>query len=113
MDHQKDLQALYTGGTVFHSFMPETPHPEAVKLFIRRACENYTLPYITITPTFSVCPNHGYISGRVFQCPDCGADTEVYSRVVGYYRPVQRWNRGKQEEFRLRQEYSISNYVPS
>ncbi len=107
LDHQKDLQALYTGGTVFHAFMPETPQPEAVKLFIRRACENYTIPYITVTPTFSVCQNHGYISGRVFQCPECGADTEVYSRVVGYYRPVQRWNQGKQEEFRQRREYVL------
>jgi ribonucleoside-triphosphate reductase len=111
LDHQKDLQALYTGGTVFHAFMPETPEPETVKLFIKRACEKYTVPYITVTPTFSVCPNHGYISGRIFQCPECGTDTEVYSRVVGYYRPVQRWNHGKQEEFKQRQEYVVSNTI--
>jgi ribonucleoside-triphosphate reductase len=111
LDHQKDLQALYTGGTVFHAFMPETPEPETVKLFIKRACEKYTVPYITVTPTFSVCPNHGYIPGRIFQCPECGTDTEVYSRVVGYYRPVQRWNHGKQEEFKERQEYTVTNTI--
>ncbi|MCX6089740.1 MAG: ribonucleoside triphosphate reductase, partial [Candidatus Atribacteria bacterium] len=104
-----DLQALYTGGTVFHSFLSETPDPQTVMLFIRRTFEKYPIPYLTVTPTFSVCQNHGYISGRVFHCPECGAETEVYSRVVGYYRPVQRWNQGKREEFRQRREYAVNN----
>ncbi len=107
LEHQKDLQVLYTGGTVFHAFLSEMPHPEAVKLFIKRALERYPIPYLTVTPTFSVCPNHGYIRGKQFNCPECGAETEVYSRVVGYYRPVQRWNKGKQEEFKERKEYAI------
>lgn len=108
LEHQKDLQVLYTGGTVFHAFLSEMPHPEAVKLFIKRAFERYPIPYLTITPTFSVCPNHGYIRGKKFNCPECGAETEVYSRVVGYYRPIQRWNKGKQEEFKERKEYALS-----
>ncbi|MEN3184437.1 MAG: ribonucleoside triphosphate reductase [Atribacterota bacterium] len=107
LEHQKDLQVLYTGGTVFHTFLPEMPDPEAVKRFIRRAFENYPIPYLTITPTFSVCPKHGYLKGKVTTCPECGEETEVYSRVVGYYRPVQRWNRGKQEEFAERKEYVL------
>jgi ribonucleoside-triphosphate reductase len=107
LEHQKDLQVLYTGGTVFHTFLPEMPDPEAVKRFVRRAFENYPIPYLTITPTFSVCPKHGYLKGKVTVCPRCGEETEVYSRVVGYYRPVQRWNRGKQEEFTERKEYVL------
>lgn len=107
LEHQKDLQVLYTGGTVFHTFLSEMPDPEAVKRFIRRAFENYPIPYLTITPTFSVCPKHGYLKGKVTICPECGEETEVYSRVVGYYRPVQRWNRGKQEEFAERKEYVL------
>ncbi len=109
LEHQKDLQILYTGGTVFHAYLSETPHPESASLFIRRTFEHFNLPYLTVTPTFSVCQNHGYLSGRVFTCPDCDSETEVYSRVVGYYRPVQRWNRGKQEEFNLRREYHLAN----
>lgn len=107
LEHQKDLQVLYTGGTVFHTFLSEMPDPEAVKLFVRRVFENYPIPYLTITPTFSVCPKHGYLKGKVAVCPECGEETEVYSRVVGYYRPVQRWNRGKQEEFAERKEYIL------
>ncbi|MDK2897459.1 MAG: hypothetical protein PWP04_1579 [Candidatus Atribacteria bacterium] len=107
LEHQKDLQTLYTGGTVFHAFLPEIPQPEAVQLFIKRTFEKYPLPYLTITPTFSVCPHHGYLSGEKIQCPECGSETEVYSRVVGYYRPVKRWNQGKQEEFHQRKEYSL------
>jgi ribonucleoside-triphosphate reductase len=107
LDHQKDLQTLYTGGTVFHAFLPEMPNPEAVKKFVRRAFENYPIPYLTVTPTFSVCPRHGYLKGKKAVCPECGEETEVYSRVVGYYRPVQRWNRGKQEEFAERKEYVL------
>ncbi|MGQ9622343.1 MAG: ribonucleoside triphosphate reductase [Candidatus Caldatribacteriaceae bacterium] len=107
LDHQKDLQTLYTGGTVFHAFLPEMPNPEAVKKFVRRTFENYPIPYLTVTPTFSVCPRHGYLKGKKATCPECGEETEVYSRVVGYYRPVQRWNRGKQEEFAERKEYVL------
>ena len=77
------------------------------KLFIKRTFEHYPIPYLTVTPTFSVCPNHGYLRGKKFICPECEAETEVYSRVVGYYRPVQRWNKGKQEEFKERKEFAI------
>lgn len=107
LEHQKDLQVLYTGGTVFHAFLPEMPDPEATKNFIRRVFERYPIPYLTVTPTFSVCPKHGYLKGKKVTCPECGEETEVYSRVVGYYRPVQRWNRGKQEEFAERKEYAL------
>ena len=83
------------------------PDPQAVKTFIRKVCQSYCLPYFTITPTFSVCPEHGYITGQYHKCPDCGSRTEVYSRVVGYLRPVDQWNQGKQAEFGLRSEYKI------
>ncbi len=107
LEHQKNLQTLYTGGTVVHFFLQESPDEESVAKFIKFVFENYPIPYITITPTFSVCEDHGYIRGEHFECPTCGKPTEVYSRVVGYYRPVQRWNRGKQEEFRQRLEYEL------
>ncbi len=107
LEHQKDLQVLYTGGTVIHFFLQESPEEFAVSRFIKTVFENYPIPYLTITPTFSVCEEHGYIRGEHFYCPECKRPTEVYSRVVGYYRPVQRWNRGKQEEFRERLEYLI------
>ena len=82
-------------------------NPQAVKAFIRKVCENYHLPYLTISPTFSVCPEHGYIRGEQPKCPQCQAETEVYSRVVGYLRPVKQWNEGKQAEFRMRSKYKI------
>ncbi|HSV31001.1 MAG TPA: ribonucleoside triphosphate reductase [Atribacteraceae bacterium] len=107
LEHQNELQTLYTGGTVFHAFLPETPHPISASLFIRRAFERYSIPYLTITPTFSICPNHGYLPGKIKACPDCETETEVYSRVVGYYRPINRWNRGKQAEFQARKEYVL------
>ncbi|MCX8164525.1 MAG: hypothetical protein N3D14_03945 [Aquificaceae bacterium] len=107
LEHQKDLQTLYTGGTVLHIFLQESPDDLAVASFVKKVFETYPIPYLTITPTFSVCENHGYIKGERFTCPNCGKPTEVYSRVVGYYRPVQRWNRGKQEEFCQRLEYII------
>jgi len=78
-----------------------------MKTFIKKAFENYPIPYMTITPTFSICKTHGYIAGEHFTCPTCGEPTEVYSRVVGYYRPVQNWNKGKQEEFKQRLEYNL------
>ena len=106
LKHQEDLQALYTGGTVFHGFIGERISGEAAKLLVKRVLTNFKIPYLTVTPTFSVCPEHGYIAGEHFKCPVDGKDTEVYSRIVGYYRPVQQWHIGKQEEFRQRKEYS-------
>ncbi len=108
LDFQDELQCKYTGGTVFHGFIGEKiPSAEATKKLVRRIAENYRLPYFTITPTFSVCPNHGYISGEHFLCSQCNQKCEVYSRVVGYIRPVQQWNIGKQEEFYDRKEYKV------
>jgi ribonucleoside-triphosphate reductase len=101
--HQEELQQMYTGGTVLHVFMGEKfSSGEGCKAFVKKVFENSTLPYITITPTFSICLDHGYIKGEHFKCPICKKYCEVYSRVVGYFRPVQNWNVGKQEEFRQR-----------
>jgi len=106
IEHQESLQVLYTGGTVFHVFFGEQMQSgDACKHFVRKVMENTKMPYITITPTYSICKEHGYISGEHLKCPRCGRETEVYSRVVGYYRPVQNWNDGKQEEFRQRARY--------
>ncbi len=105
LDLQDPLQTKYTGGTVFHIFLGEkNPTPEAVKNLVKKACTNYRIPYFTITPTFSICPVHGYIYGEHRTCPKCEAEgrhteCEVYSRVVGYLRPVNQWNKGKKEEF--------------
>jgi len=107
LEHQKDLQTLYTGGTVVHMFLGESPNEDTLPEFIRKAFETYPIPYLTITPTFSVCQNHGYLKGEYFNCPICNTPSEVYSRVVGYYRPVQRWNAGKKEEFKDRLEYAL------
>ena len=109
LDLQDDLQSRYTGGTVLHGFVGEKIEDnEALKSLIRTVCHKYKLPYFTITPTFSVCPNCGYIAGENFYCPKCESDCEVYSRVVGYLRPVQQWNKGKKEEFYQRKTYKIS-----
>ena len=114
LDLQDDLQCKYTGGTVFHGFLGERmPSTTSVKKLIRKISENYKLPYYTITPTFSVCPNHGYISGEHKMCPKCRDEgkrnyCEVYSRVVGYLRPVNQWNNGKQEEFKDRKTYKVN-----
>ena len=106
LDLQDSLQTKYTGGTVVHLFLGERiNNTKVVKSLVRKICENYRLPYFTLTPTFSVCPVHGYISGEHFECPDCGEPCEVYSRVVGYLRPVSQWNFGKKEEFKLRQTF--------
>ncbi|MCD6248507.1 MAG: ribonucleoside triphosphate reductase, partial [Hadesarchaea archaeon] len=108
-EHQEPLQTLYTGGTVFHIFLGERlENGHQVKLLLKRMTHNTRLPYFTITPTYSICPNHGYLSGEAPKCPRCGASTEVYSRVVGYYRPVRNWNAGKQEEFRERKPYNVA-----
>ena len=105
---QDSLQSRYTGGTVLHIFLGEAaPDPHALRVFIRKVCQSYHLPYLTISPTFSVCPEHGYITGEHHKCPACGVETEVYSRIVGYLRPVKQWNEGKQAEFKLRSKYRI------
>ena len=106
LELQEELQRKYTGGTVFHGFVGERiSSGESCRKLVRRIAYNFRIPYFTITPTFSVCPNHGYISGEVYKCPQCGKETEVYSRVVGYLRPVRNWNNGKREEFKDRKEY--------
>lgn len=107
LEHQNRLQPMYTGGTVFHSFLGESaPDMESLQKFIVRALSETKIPYISITPTFSVCKDHGYLIGEQAICPTCGAETEVYTRVVGYYRPVKLWNKGKQAEYKDRVEYS-------
>ena len=110
LDIQDELQTLYTSGTVFHAFLGEKlPDWKSAATLVRKIAENYKLPYYTISPTYSVCKNHGYISGEVYTCPDCGESTEVYSRITGYYRPVQNWNDGKAAEFKARRVYDIAN----
>lgn len=112
LDLQDELQTKYTGGTVIHLFVgEEIKDINAVKALVRTVCNNYHLPYFTITPTFSICPNHGYIAGKVMKCEKCGADNEVYSRIVGYIRPIQQWNAGKRAEFDDRNEYRFSDAV--
>jgi ribonucleoside-triphosphate reductase len=108
LDHQDDLQSLYNGGTTLHVFLQEKiDDPKAVMLLIKTIAENYKLPFFDLTPTFSVCPDHGYLDGEVEVCPKCGKSTEVYSRVVGFYRPVGSWNAGKTQEFKDRKEYVL------
>ena len=110
LDIQDELQTLYTSGTVFHAFVGEKlPTWQATANLVRKIAENYKLPYYTISPTYSICREHGYINGEVYKCPHCGADTEVYSRITGYYRPVQNWNDGKSQEFKDRKVYNIAN----
>ena len=112
LDLQDELQSLYTGGTVLHIFLAEAvANPDSVKHFVKRVCENYHLPYFTLTPTFSVCPTHGYLRGEHPACPECGATAEIYSRVVGYLRPVSQWNNGKRAEFGVRSSYAIEAQV--
>jgi ribonucleoside-triphosphate reductase len=113
LEHQERLQTLYTGGTVFHIFLGERVHSwKAAADLIRRVAWNSHLPYFTLTPTFSICPTHGYMSGEHKQCPQCGASCEVYSRVVGYLRPVDQWNDGKQAEFAIRRTFDKSAAAP-
>jgi ribonucleoside-triphosphate reductase len=108
LDHQDDLQTRYTGGTVLHLFLGERiADPQTVKRLVQRIAENYRLPYFSLTPTFSVCPEHGYLSGEQATCPHCGRESEVYSRVVGYLRPVKQWNEGKQAEFTRRRVFRL------
>ena len=109
LDIQDELQTLYTSGTVFHAFLGEKlPSWKSAATLIRTIAENYKLPYYTLSPTYSVCKNHGYISGEQYTCPHCGEKTEVYSRITGYYRPVQNWNDGKSQEYKDRKVYAES-----
>jgi ribonucleoside-triphosphate reductase len=108
---QDELTCKYSGGSVFHIFLGERmPDTQSVKKLVKKVFENFKLPYITITPTFSICPSHGYLEGEHFFCPKCTIKQpcEVYSRVVGYYRLVSNWNIGKQQEFKERKEFKIS-----
>jgi ribonucleoside-triphosphate reductase len=122
LEHQDDLQALYTGGTVFHAFLGERVDDwRQARLLVRRIAENFRLPYYTLTPTFSICPIHGYVSGEHLHCPydhtpeqlktmahgDSKVPCEVYSRIVGYLRPIRNWNVGKKQEFAERKEYVV------
>ncbi len=112
LDIQDELQTLYTSGTVFHSFLGERlPSWQSAMKLVRTIAENYKLPYYTISPTYSVCTDHGYIAGEVYECPTCHKKTEVYSRITGYYRPVQNWNDGKSQEWKERKEYNPSTSV--
>ena len=108
LDVQDDLQTRYTSGTVFHAFLGEKlPDWKAAAALVKKIAENYKLPYYTLSPTYSVCKDHGYLAGEQYSCPHCGRTTEVYSRITGYYRPVQNWNDGKLQEFKERKVYDI------
>ena len=112
LDIQDELQTLYTSGTVFHAFLGEKVSDwKAAANLVRKIAENYSLPYYTLSPTYSVCSEHGSISGEEYTCPKCGKKTEVYSRITGYYRPVQNWNEGKSQEFKHRKEYVLETSV--
>ena len=110
LDIQDDLQTLYTSGTVFHAFLGEKlPDWKAAANLVRKIAENYKLPYYTMSPTYSICKDHGYLTGEQYTCPVCGGKTEVYSRITGYYRPVQNWNDGKTQEYKDRKVYDLSH----
>ena len=112
LDIQDELQTLYTSGTVFHAFLGEKlPTWSAAASIVRKIAENYRLPYYTLSPTYSVCKEHGYIAGEKYACPMCGKETEVYSRITGYYRPVKNWNDGKAQEYKERKVYNIETSV--
>ncbi len=116
LDVQDELQTLYTSGTVFHAFLGEKmPDWKSAANLVRKIAENYKLPYYTLSPTYSVCRKHGYLNGEKYTCPICGETTEVYSRITGYYRPVQNWNAGKTQEFKERKLYDVTNpaYQPT
>ncbi|MDY7002260.1 MAG: anaerobic ribonucleoside-triphosphate reductase, partial [Thermodesulfobacteriota bacterium] len=107
LEHQDKLQPLYTGGTVFHTYLGEAvADTKALKNFIVKAFKKTKIPFLSITPTFSVCKEHGYIAGEHQECPKCGEPAEVYTRIVGYYRPVKLWNKGKQAEYDERRVFS-------
>lgn len=108
LDIEDKFQTLYTSGTVFHAFLGQRlPNWESCMKLVRKIAENYKLPYYTMSPTYSICRDHGYLAGEVWKCPHCGKETEVYSRITGYYRPVKNWNDGKLQEFKDRQTYNV------
>ena len=112
LDVQDELQTRYTSGTVFHAFLGEKlPDWQAAAALVRKIAENYKLPYYTMSPTYSVCSEHGYLAGENYICPHCGKEAEVYSRITGYYRPVKNWNDGKSQEFKDRKTYDVENSV--
>lgn len=112
LDVQDELQTLYTSGTVFHAFLGEKlPDWKAAASLVRKIAQNYKLPYYTLSPTYSICKSHGYINGEQYACPICGGKTEVWSRITGYYRPVQNWNEGKSQEYKERKVYDIGHSV--
>jgi ribonucleoside-triphosphate reductase (formate) len=112
LDVQDKLQTLYTSGTVFHTFLGEKlPSWQSAAALVRKIAENYELPYYTLSPTYSVCTEHGYLKGEQKVCPVCGKATEVYSRITGYYRPVQNWNDGKSQEYLDRKTYQIGTVL--
>ena len=111
LDIQDELQTLYTSGTVFHAFLGERlQNWKSAANLVRKIAENYKLPYYTLSPTYSVCKNHGYIPGEAWKCPECGEEAEVYSRITGYYRPVKNWNDGKSKEYQMRKEYDVEHH---
>ena len=111
---QDKLQTLYTSGTVFHAFIGEKlPSWKSAAALVRKIAENYKMPYYTLSPTYSICKNHGYLPGEQYKCSDCEETTEVYSRITGYYRPVQNWNAGKTQEFKARKVYSLNSGTDS
>ena len=113
LDIQDELQTLYTSGTVFHAFLGEKlPTWESAANLVRKIAENYKLPYYTLSPTYSVCKTHGYLNGEHFKCPHCGEDSEVFSRITGYYRPLKNWNDGKLQEYKQRKEYVPGKGMP-
>ena len=112
LDIQDELQTLYTSGTVFHAFLGERlPDWKAAAKLVKTIADNYKLPYYTISPTYSICKKHGYIPGEVKVCPECGEETEVYSRITGYYRPIKNWNDGKTKEYQMRKTYNVNSCI--
>ena len=108
LDLQDELQTKYTGGTVVHIFAGERmSNTTTMKNLVKKVCSTYRLPYFTFSPTFSICENHGYLKGEHETCPECGSDCEIYSRIVGYIRPVQQWNKGKRAEFGVRKTFNL------
>lgn len=114
LEHQDDMQTLYTSGTVFHAFIGEKLSSwKQTALMVKKIADNFKLPYYTLSPTYSICPEHGYLAGEYFTCPECGKDSEVYSRITGYYRPVKNWNKGKEREFKDRNVYKFETSILS
>ena len=102
LEHQDKIQPLYTGGTIFHTFLGERMRSsEACKHLVKKIAENTHLPYFSITPTFSICPQHGYLKGKQSTCPHCKKETEIFSRIVGYWRPTKQWNKGKKKNLKI------------